>query len=301
MHQTHMNSSCDSRSFDPGAASVLAAFFIWGLLPIYWKSLSHVSPLVVIMHRMLWSFVLLSVLLLVQGRLKGACMLLRDKRVCLAVVLCSLLLGVNWLLFTVAVNSNMIVQVSLAYFMVPMLNMLNGILLFKERLSGMQWLAVALVVCGIGVQVVVFGEIPWLALGMSLSWAAYGGVHKAVRYPAMPGFFLETAALLPVLFAALMWLQPGSIGSSFTGGLPQGLLLAGGGLVTLVPQILFVFGAQRLRQTTLGLFQFLAPTLFLLVGVVLYGEHLSSAQQLSFAFIWGAMLLYSVSSLRQRR
>lgn len=283
---------------DSGMVAVLAAFCTWGLLPIYWKLLAYLPPLAIIMHRMLWSFVLLALLLLARRRLKETLLLLKGRRIRLAVILCSALLGFNWLLFTVAVNNGMIVQISLAYFMVPLLNMLSGILLFRERLLKLQWLAVGLMLCGVGVQVGVFGEAPWLSLGLGLSWAAYGAMHKAVRYPAIPGFFLETAAILPLLIAASFWLYPESSRIAPL-GLFEALLLVGAGVATILPQIWFVFGAQRLNQTTLGLAQFIAPILFLFVGVVIYGEALSLAQKSSFSFIVAAMLLYSCSSLRR--
>lgn len=292
------NPSFCARNIEPGLLAVLAAFCTWGLLPVYWKLLAHLPPLVIILHRMLWSFVLMGLLLLFRGELKNTFRLLREKRIALAVAFCSALLGFNWFLFTVAINSGVIVQISLAYFMVPILNMLNGVLFFQERLKPLQWAAVALVVCGVGTQVAFFGEVPWLALGLSVSWAAYGAAHKAVRYPAIPGFFLETAAILPIIAAVVFWSRPEG-GSALFVSLSQSLLLVGSGIATILPQVWFVFGAQRLRQTTLGLAQFLAPTLFLLVGVLLYGETVSLAQRLGFGFIWAAMLLYSAASLRR--
>ncbi|MDL2306572.1 EamA family transporter RarD [Desulfovibrio sp. OttesenSCG-928-C06] len=283
-----------------GLWAALGAFAIWGVLPLFWRSLDFIQPLVITLNRVVWSFFLLLILIIKAGKLKETISLLRHRRTALLVTACSLFLTANWLTFIWAVNNGHVVETSLGYFLNPLLNMLTGVLFFRERPAFLQWLAIGLAFIGVGVQIVIFGSIPWIALALGCTFAIYGALRKIETIDSMPGLFLETAVIFPFVSAVLLWFIING-DTSLTTSVTQTVHVALAGVFTTVPLILFAYSAQRLTLTTVGLIQYISPSMTLFIGVVIFGESITDGQMASFVMIWVALAIYSLESLRQYR
>lgn len=281
----------------------LVAYVIWGLFPIYFKLLESIPATEIIVHRVLWS-ALFSAGLLFAWKHPGWWSELRAHPKRLAVLAISgALIAANWLIYVWAVNNGRMLEASLGYYINPLVNVLLGRVVLRERLRPLQWLAVGLAALGVLQQIWMLGNLPWVSLALALTFGIYGLIRKQAPVAALPGLVVETWLLLPV---ALLWLawhpaalsaQPAFWGSS------QLWLLAAAGPVTLIPLVCFNAAAHHLPYATLGFLQYLAPTLVFLQAVLLFGEPLDSARLLSFVCIWIALTIYSLDawlSLRRR-
>jgi len=279
-----------------GFLAALTTFFLWGFFPVYWKSLRHVPALEILAHRIVWSFVftLLILLFLRSGKRAG----LSFSRELLAT---ALLISANWLIYIWAVNADRIVEASLGYFINPLATVLLGLLFLRERLDRRQ--ASALVLAGLGLIFLTWrlGRMPWVALLLAFTLAFYGLLRKVAEADSLPGLFVETALLSPFALAYIFHLALRSSGAFTLADPSTDLLLAGGGLITSTTLLLFVYGARRLRYSTVGFLQYLLPTMQLMVGVFIYGEPFTPDHAVSFGLVWVAVLLYSWSSIRKRR
>lgn len=283
-----------------GALLALCAYLLWGLAPVYFKQLLAVPAPEILAHRVVWSCLLLLGLITAMGYWTRVRALLRRPQLLLLLLVSSLVIGTNWLVFIWAVNNNHILDASLGYYINPLLNIVLGMVFLKERYRPLQWLAVGLAALGVLVQLLVFGRLPWVALVLALSFGTYGLIRKQVPVDPFTGLLLETSVLL---VPALWWLWGlDSVTGNLTAN-PAGLnlLLLAAGLVTTVPLLLFAGAASRLRLSTLGFFQYLAPSLALLLGVLVYGEAFTTDKAITFALIWTALAIYSADGLRQRR
>lgn len=280
-----------------GLALGLTAYLIWGLFPLYFKALAAIPALEIIVHRVLWS-ALFGSLLLLAWKHPGWWRELREHPRRLGVLAASgALIAVNWLTYVWAVNNGHMLEASLGYYINPLINVVLAMLLLGERLRPLQWLAVLLAAAGVAQQVWQLGSLPWISLVLALTFGFYGLIRKQAPVAALPGLVVETWLMLPV---ALAWLllhpaaqsaQPGFWSDS------QALWLAAAGPVTLIPLICFNAAARHLSYASLGFLQYLAPTLVLLQAVLLYGEPLHGAQLLAFGCIWLALAVFSVDSL----
>lgn len=298
--QIGIDSYTQTRSEQAGLLAGLGTYIIWGALPIYWKMLGFMDPVVVMLHRVLWSFLFLLILELRKQALRTTLSHLMNRHTMLVVGLRSLLLSLNWLFFIWAVVKGHIVEASLGYFLNPIVSTLAGVLFFKERPSTLQWLSIILAFSGVSLQIVLFGDVPWIAIFLGLIFAVYGSMRKADNHGSLEGLFQETIIIMPVVVVLLGWYAwNGDIGLSTSAG--QTLLIACSGVFTSVPLLLFAYSAQRLHMTTIGLLQYIDPSLNMLIGVFLYGEIVSRGQMVSFAFIWLALVIFSFESLRLHR
>jgi chloramphenicol-sensitive protein RarD len=237
--------------------------------------------------------------LLLSGKLRQTLKVLRSRRVTLTLLGSGLLISCNWLIFIWAANDKQILATSLGYFLVPILNMVCGLVLFKDRLNRPQWLAVILAATGVAVELALAGRLPWIALVLALSFTAYGVVRKTVPVGAISGLFIETMLLAPL--ALILLLAMGLNHQLVFGwaGRQTNTMLALSGLVTTVPLLMFAHGTRNLRLTTLGLVQYLSPLSSMALGIFLYGEALTLGMMLSFVFIWLGLCVYTWGSLRQ--
>jgi chloramphenicol-sensitive protein RarD len=282
-----------------GLAHAFGAFFLWGLFPIYWKQLAAVPALEVVAHRTVWGFACLAAWVTLRGRWTEVRSVAGVPRT-IAVLTCgSALIGFNWLLYVWAVTHGHIVDASLGYYLNPLVNVLLGIVVLRERLSRGQALAVALAAVGVGVLTLSFGRLPWIALALAGSFGLYGLVRKTVAADALVGLLWETALLVP--FAALLLLSAEARGTGAFGHGPAlaSLLLALGGAVTVVPLMLFALGARALPLSTLGFVQYVSPSLQFLLGVFLYREPFGTVQAVAFACIWTALALLTIETRRR--
>lgn len=276
------------------------SFVMWGVLPLYWKMLQTVPSAEILLHRIIWSFVLLSVLIVARGKFKSSLSALKDKRTAVLVLSCGTILSCNWMTYIWSVNNGMVVEASLGYFLNPLVSMMFGFFIFKDRLDFLQWCAVGLAVLGVCCQIFMLGKMPWVALTLAFTFGGYGVLRKFMPLDSLSGLFLETTAMCPV---ALVWfltlLFAGE--SHFLIAPETTLKLVGTGVVTAVPLLMFAYGVKRLTLTTVGLMQYIAPTCTLLIGVAVYKEELTGGHLVSFALIWSALVIYTLESLRVHR
>lgn len=275
------------------------AYLLWGLFPIYIKWLQAVPPVEILAHRMVWSLVFVAAVLALQQRWAWLASLAARPAIVLRFVASATLVSINWGVYIWAINTDRVVDASLGYFINPLVNVLIGWLLLRERLRGVQWAAVA--IAGLGVVWLTWqaGTLPWIGLTLALSFGAYGLLRKTAPLGAAEGLALETALLFPLAFAYLTWLATQQQNVFLAAPVATRWLLAAAGPVTAVPLLLFAAGARRIPFSLLGLLQYIGPTIQLLLGVWLYHEPFEPAKAAGYAMIWAALALYTAESLWQ--
>ena len=297
--------AADARRTRAGLAYGLGAYLAWGFIPTYFKLLGHVPPLTILSHRIVWSVAFLALLLTVQFKWREVRDALRAPRTVMALLCSTALIAVNWYVFIWAVGRGQLLQASLGYFINPLVNVLLGVVVLRERLRAGQLVGLALATAGVAVLAVGAGGVPWVALSLAVSFALYGLLRKTAPVAPLAGLSIETAILFPAalgLATGVLPLPGGGPSVELTGGTYA--LLSAAGVITAVPLLWFAAGARRLRLSTMGFLQYLAPTCQFLLAVFLYDEPFSTTQLVSFALIWaalGAYTLESVLSLRPAR
>ncbi|MEM9267065.1 MAG: EamA family transporter RarD [Cyanobacteria bacterium P01_F01_bin.13] len=277
-----------------GPLYAFLAYGSWGLLPIYWKFFSTASPIEVLSHRMLWSLIFLGLILTLQRRLPELRKLPRHR--VLGLLATAALLSVNWGLYIYGVNTNQVVETSLGYFINPLVSVMLGFIVLRERLYRGQQVAVVLATIGVSYFIWQFGAVPWIALALAGTFALYGLLRKMVAVAPMVGLAVETALMTPV--ALLMIFYWGATGTGSFGSSPGlTLLFIGAGVATSMPLLWFNNAAKRLSLATLGFCQYIAPSIQLMLGVFLYREPFTQTHLVSFSCIWTALLIYSSTSL----
>lgn len=281
-----------------GLLAAVGAFLFWGVFPIYWKALDHVPALEIVAHRLVWCCLwVVAFLFVTRGRrwLPG---LLRRPRVLRNLTISSLLIGVNWLLYIWAVNADHIVETSLGYFINPLVNVMFGVLLFSERLNRRQWLAVGIAALGVAYMTFAHGRLPWIALVLATSFGLYSVMRKITDVESVPGLAWESAVYFPFVCIGLLWLAGTDTGAMGKVDRQTDVLLLLSGVLTAVPLILFAVAARSVPLSTIGLLQYLAPTLQLLCGTLLYDEPFTEVEAVGFGCIWAALAIYTADGLR---
>lgn len=284
-----------------GAAFAVAAYGSWGFNPIYFKALSQVPAIEILGHRTVWSVLLLAGMLSFMRRWRQVRAALTSRKVLITLLATTVILGGNWLLFIWAVNSGRVLEASLGYYMNPLVNVVLGVVALKERLTRAQLVAVALAACGVGNLVLQVGVVPWVSLGLALSFGTYGLLRKTAAVASVEGLFIEVLLMLPPSVALLVWLDLDGVGHFGRGDGWVDLLLILGGPITALPLVWFASAARRLKLGILGFFQYLAPTLQFLLAVFVYEEPFSLPRLVTFALIWTAIGVVSIDSLRRLR
>lgn len=284
-----------------GLLYAIGAYFLWGLLPVFWKTLQTVPAAEILGHRMIWSLVFVAGLLTLRRRWGWLRPALRSRRTLLTFTVTGLVLSINWLTYIYGVNAGFVVETSLGYFINPLVNVLLGVIFLRERLRIGQWTAVFVAGGGVLYLTISYGALPWIALTLAFSFGLYGLLRKTGSLNSLEGLALETAVIFPLAFAYLAYLEFSGQAAFGHAGARTSLLLALSGVVTAVPLLLFAAGARRINLSTLGLLQYMAPTLQFLIGVYVYGEPFTRQRFTGFSLIWLALLIYSIDGLRQRR
>jgi len=284
-----------------GLAAATAAFTIWGLFPVYLHLLSGVPALQVIAHRITWSCLFLVAWLLLRGQLGVLVVTLARPALLARLALTALLISVNWLVYVWGVTHNHIVDTSLGYYINPLVNVLLGVIVLREQLNRAQWTAIGLAALAVLYLGLLAGRPPWIAGALAVSFSLYGFVRKIISVDALPGLTTETLLLMPLAVGYLVWCQGTGSGALTTQGPGVAALLIASGLVTAIPLFLFAYGARALPYSTVGVLQYIAPSLQLLCGVVLFHESFGPARAAGFALIWMALLIYAVDGLWRAR
>jgi len=285
----------DRRERIIGTWYALAAYLTWGILPIYWKALKQVPAGEILSYRIVGSFVFLALFNWLKNRWPVVREAYASPANRLSSLISALFIGFNWFLFIWAVNAGHIVEVSMGYYISPLLSVLLGVLFLKERLTFWQMTAFLLAVSGVLFMTIRYGRIPWIALSLAVSFAVYGLLRKTSRVGSVTGLTAETVVLTPVSLAFLIFLWTQGNSSFGTASIPVHLLLIGAGIVTSTPLIWFARGARRIPLSTLGFIQYLSPTCSLLLGIFMYKEPFTMTHGVSFALIWIAICLYSLA------
>jgi chloramphenicol-sensitive protein RarD len=291
----------DARQTRQGVIFAFIAYVIWGIAPIYFKLLQQVPATEILTHRIIWSFVFMQVLLSLSRSWQAVRLLLRTPGKLILLLITALLIGGNWLLYIWSINHHHILEASLGYFINPLVSVLLGMLFLRERFRSLQWLAVIMALIGVVIQLWVFGSVPVIGLGLSLSFACYGLLRKKMAVDAKTGMLIETCWLLPIAAIYLFFIAHSPTSDLSHNSWQLNLLLAAAGIVTTVPLLLFTAATSRLRLSTLGFFQYLGPTLMFILAVGCYGEQVSLNQWITFAFIWLGLLFFIVDAIVVRR
>lgn len=283
-----------------GLAYGIAAYALWGVMPIYFRQIASVPSLDIVAHRIIWSLLVLGILLSVARAWNEVVAALRNRKVLLTLLVTSVLIATNWLLYVYAINNGHILAGSLGYYLNPLANILLGRFLLGESLSRRQWAAVAIAGAGVAVLAAGAAGTLWISLILCFSFATYGLLRKIIAVDSLAGLSIETALLFPL---ALGWLLLGGASGQpmFAHDGTINAFLVAAGIVSTVPLLCFTAAARRLPYSTVGMLQFLAPTLQFLLAVGLYGEHFSTAHAIAFGAIWVALALYASSLLSERR
>jgi chloramphenicol-sensitive protein RarD len=285
-----------------GFAFALTAYLLWGFLPIYMKALAHISPAEVIAHRIVWSLPLAGIVLLVLGRTQDIAIALRSPRMLAMAMMTAALITVNWGTYVWAIGAGHSLDAAMGYFINPLFSIFLGAVLLKEKLQPMQIAAICL--AGLAVVVLAFdsGGIPWVALTLAISWGFYALFRKTLPLGPNQGFFLEVLILsLPALLYILYLEFVSGEGHLYRTSLSDTALLLGCGLITAVPLMIYANGAKLLKLSTIGIMQYIAPTMIFLIAVFGFGEELDTARMIAFPLIWAGLFFYSWSMLRTTR
>jgi chloramphenicol-sensitive protein RarD len=284
-----------------GLAASVGGFALWGLFPVYFHLLSGVPALQIIGHRVIWSALFLVAWMALRGQLGLLSVTFSQPALLAPLVLTALLISGNWLVWVWSVTHNHIVDSSLGYYINPLVNVLLGVIVLRERLNRAQWLAISLAALAVLYLALLAGRPPWIAGTLALCFSLYGLVRKIIRVDALPGLTTETLLLTPLAAGYLAWGEWGGSGALTTAGPTIAALLIGSGPLTAIPLFLFAYGARALPYSTVGILQYITPSLQLVLGVALYHESFGAAQAAGFALLWVALVIYAADELRRAR
>ncbi|MGZ8360189.1 MAG: EamA family transporter RarD [Allosphingosinicella sp.] len=276
----------------------LGAYLLWGVMPLYFKALGHVSATQIVAHRIVWSLVFLAALVTLWRRWPTVRAALGAGRVVATLMVTALLIAINWLTYIYAVVSGHVLEASLGYYLNPLVNVLLGVVLLKERLSRAQLFATVVAAAGVAVLAAGAGSGLWISLTLAASFGLYGFVRKVAPVDSLEGLSIETAILAPISLGWILWLQQGGAGAFGASGFATDLLLVMGGAITAIPLLLFTAAARRLPYSTLGFLQYIAPSLQFLLAVLAFGEPLTTSHILCFGAIWAALAIFTIDGLR---
>lgn len=278
-----------------------AAYGLWGLLPLYWNLLKNISAVETLAHRFVWSLVVVGVLLGLRRR-SGWWRALRERPQAIGLLaVAAAVIALNWFLFIWGVNNERVVETALGYFSNPLVTVLVGVVLFRERLRRAQWLAIGLAAIAVGWLTLNYGQVPWVAIGLAFTFAAYGALKKKAAIGAVESLAIETTVILPFALGYCVWLEVSGAAGFGHAGWDTTLLLIGAGPATAVPLLFFAGAATRIPLTYLGLLQYIAPTATFLLGVFAFGEPMPTERLLGFVIIWLALVIFTVENFYHGR
>ncbi|MBX0357995.1 EamA family transporter RarD [Halobacillus sp. Nhm2S1] len=278
------------------------AYILWGVLPIYWKMIQEIPAFEILAHRIIWSFLFMGLVILIARKhkefMRECRQIVKNKKQVIGITLASITISINWVTYILAVNTDHVVEASLGYYINPLVSILLGMIVLKEKFSKAQWLAFLLAALGVIYMTVNFGSVPWLALLLAFSFGSYGLLKKLVPLNAMFGLTIETLIVTPIAMVFLFQQQTGQWESidfwSWTTA-----IVFGAGIVTAIPLLLFSAGAKRIPLSMVGFLQYFAPTIMLIIGIFLYDEPFTDVHAVSFTLIWAGLAVYTVTRMKR--
>lgn len=280
---------------------VLLCYILWGLLPIFWKLLSQLNPIYVLCSRIVWSLVFCLIILYLKKELNYAKAILSNKKLLLKLIISGILLSINWGSYIWAVNSNHVLDASLAYFINPIITIILGFIIYKEKLTVIQWFSVIVAFMGILVPIIHEGTLPFLALIIGGSFSLYSALKKNIKLNSEISNFMETLVVTPIALFIIIYFEIQRIGSIGTLSSWQFILLPVSGIVTSIPLLLFAAGIKKIFMSLSGILMYINPTLQFLVGILLYNERLTTVNVITFIFVWIALLLFIISNKKSAK
>ena len=281
--------------------SVLGCYVLWGLLPIFWKLLANVDSVYVLAQRVLFSCIFCLAIILLKKNGSSVKNILKSKTERRRYFVCGILISINWGVYILTVAMGKILEASLAYYMNPLFSVVIGALIFKEKLSAVQWISVGLALVGVMISVIAYGNVPYLAIIIGLSFALYGAMKKTIKAESEVSICMETMSVLPLALAFIVYAQLSGYTDFSSLSTTEMLLLIASGPVTSIPLMLFARGIRKTSITTSGILMYINPTLQLLVGVLIYNEVFTKMNAITFAFVWAAVILFVLDSLRKHK
>ncbi|MGM7681825.1 EamA family transporter RarD [Cytobacillus sp. Hm23] len=284
-----------------GISYTIIAYVLWGILPLYWKMIEHVPASEILAHRIIWSFIFVLSIIIFKNRFmnfkKELSSLVNQPKKLAAIFLAGVLVSGNWFIYIWAVNTDHLVEASLGYYINPLLSVLLGVLVLREKLTKWQIISVLFAGIGVGILTLQYGKVPWIALSLALSFALYGLAKKLVKLDSLFGLAIETSIVTPIAFIYLGTIQAQGTGLFLSSSFSTVLLLIGSGVATAIPLICFAEGVKRIPLSMNGFFQYLAPTISLLIGVFIFKEEFTKVHLASFTSIWCGLVIYTASNL----
>jgi chloramphenicol-sensitive protein RarD len=288
-----------------GILYAAGTYVLWGFVPLYWAMLAAVSPVEITLHRILWCGLLAAGMTAVRGRLKDVAIVLRTRETLIALAISSLLIATNWTLYIWCVSTHQLVEASLGYYLTPLVSMALGILMLGERVSRLRVAAICLAAVAVVAQTIELGRVSFIAPGIALSFGFYGYMRKRTPVDSLDGLTVETLLLCPISLAVLGYLALQGTGAFVPNQPLRDMLLIGAGPITAIPLVMFAAGARRIRMTTLGFLQYLAPSITLIVATTMLGETFTRVDSITFGCMWAALVLVGlegqIGRLRARR
>ncbi|MEW6989697.1 EamA family transporter RarD [Colwelliaceae bacterium 6441] len=284
-----------------GVLNAISAYFLWGLAPIYFKLIKDISPDEIMVHRVVWSCVLLFVIVLLTKKIHPLISIIKQPKIITRLTLTASFLGVNWFLFIWAVNNDHLLDASLGYFINPLFSVALGVIFLKERLRKWQLIAVALAVIGVLIQLVFIGSLPIISLALAGTFGIYGLLRKKLHVDSFIGLLVESVLMLPIALIYWQFFVGSDTSNMFNNTLSLNTTLLFAGIVTTAPLLCFTAAAKRLTLSTVGFFQYIGPSIMFILATVYYQETLVAEKLITFIFIWLALFIYSLDSLKAHK
>ncbi len=274
-----------------------SAFILWGLLPLYWKLLEAVPAIEILAHRVFWSFVVVTLVVVLTGGWKTLLLSLANRKKLLLIFSCGFIISLNWFTYIYAVNSGFVIEASMGYYINPLVVVLLGVTVFREKLGRWQLTALLLATAGVLLITLQYGRIPWIALLLAGTFAAYGLIKKIIRLDPVSGLVLETFIVMPIALLYIVSLERSGTGALGTMPLFTVFILAGTGIITAAPLFFYARGIEKTTFSMMGFLQYIAPTINLLLGIFVFREYFSLIHLISFCFIWVALIIFTLSNV----
>jgi len=284
-----------------GIINAISAYFLWGFAPIYFKLINTISPGEILIHRILWSSLLLLVIIMITRKWHKFTSILKQPKLILKLTVSASLLAVNWFLFIWAINNNHLLDASLGYFINPLFNVALGMLFLGERLRKWQKFAVILAIIGVLIQLVILGSLPIISLALACSFGLYGLLRKKMHLDSFIGLLVESLMMLPIALTFWLFFVSSDTSDMFNNGWGLNITLMMAGVVTTAPLLCFTAAAKRLTLASLGFFQYIGPSIMFVLATFFYQETIQPSKMVTFAFIWLALIIYSIDSLKARK
>jgi len=289
-----------AQKIDDNTAGVFygsSAFILWGLLPLYWKLLEAVPAIEILAHRVFWSFVVVTLVVVLTGGWKTLLLSLANRKKLLLIFSCGFIISLNWFTYIYAVNSGFVIEASMGYYINPLVVVLLGVTVFREKLGRWQLTALLLATAGVLLITLQYGRIPWIALLLAGTFAAYGLIKKIIRLDPVSGLVLETFIVMPIALLYIVSLERSGTGALGTMPLFTVFILAGTGIITAAPLFFYARGIEKTTFSMMGFLQYIAPTINLLLGIFVFREYFSLIHLISFCFIWVALIIFTLSNV----